>query len=358
MSTALELKKLYHKGKKRKILVILSLFLVLLIAIVVSVSLGAGSPRLSEAMQTILARIFPTLGFDPGSTVCQTIILDLRLPRIVLAIIAGAGLAAAGAVMQGTLRNPLVSPYILGCSAAAGFGASISIVFGIGFVTAFSGYLTVVNSFIFSLLALFIIYVFARIKGMRVETVILAGVAINYLFSALTSLIQYISPSSEKVQSVVYWLMGGLSSAMWNNIILMLPIVAVCLVIMMLQSWDINTMSMGQDVATSLGVNPKRVLTICMLVAALATSTIICFTGVIGFVCLVGPHIARMLIGSDHRFLIPCSALVGSCVLLFSDTVGRLVIMPTELPVGIITSLLGVPFFMYLMMKRKRANWG
>lgn len=358
MSTTLELKELYQKGKKRKVLAIISIFLALLIAIVVSLSLGAGSPRFSEAVQTILAKIFPTLGFDPGSEVCQTIILDLRLPRIVLAVIAGAGLAAAGSVMQGTLRNPLVSPFILGCSAAAGFGASISIVFGIGFVTAFSGYLTVVNAFIFSLLALLIVYTFARFRGMRIETVILAGVAVNYLFSALTALIQYIAPDAESVRSVVYWLMGGLNDALWSNILLMLPVVVACIVVMMWQSWNINTMSMGQDVAKSLGVNPRKVLTICMIVASLATSTIICFTGVIGFVCLVAPHITRMLIGSDHRFLIPCSALVGSCVLLISDTVGRLVIMPSELPVGIVTSLLGVPLFMYLLMKRRRASWG
>jgi iron complex transport system permease protein len=357
MTTATELKQLYHKGKKRKILAILSIFLALIIAGVISISLGAGSPGFAEATQVILSKLFPFLNINPGPSLTQTIILDFRLPRIVLALIAGAGLAASGATMQGVLRNPLVSSYILGISSAAGFGAALALVLGIGVIAGFGGYLVIVNAFLFSLLAMVIVYGVARIRGITTETVILAGVAISFLFSALISLIQYLAPEQDALHAIVFWLMGGLSAATWDGILVVLPIVVLTVALMMQQSWNINVLSMGEEVATSLGVSSKRVLTITMVLETLATASIIAFTGVIGFVCLISPHVARMLIGSDHRFLIPCSSLIGACLLLCSDTVGRLVIQPVELPVGIVTSILGVPFFIYILATKRRQNW-
>jgi iron complex transport system permease protein len=357
MSTASELKQLYHKGKKRKILAILSIFLALILAVVISVSVGAGSPGFAEASRVILSKLFPFLNIDPGPSLTQTIILDFRLPRIVLALIAGAGLAASGATMQGVLRNPLVSSHILGISSAAGFGAALAIVLGVGVLSGFGGYLVIVNAFLFSLLAMVIVYGVARLRGITTETVILAGVAISFLFSALLALIQYVAPESEALHAIVFWLMGGLSAATWNGILIVLPIVIVTVALMVQQSWNINVLSMGEEVATSLGVSSKRVLTITMVLETLATASIISFTGVIGFICLISPHVARMLIGSDHRFLIPCSSLIGGCLLLCSDTVGRLVIQPAELPVGIVTSLLGVPFFIYILASKRRQNW-
>jgi len=357
MSTAAELKRLYNKGKKRKTLVLLSLFIALLVSIVVSISLGAASPGFTEALQAIFSKLFPFLNINPGSQITQTIILNLRLPRIILAIIAGAGLAAAGATMQGTLRNPLVSSYVLGISSAAGFGAALAIVFGIGVLTEYGGYLVIGNAFLFSVLAMVIVYGIARLRGMSSETVILVGVAVGFLFSALLSLIQYVAPEYKAVSAVVFWLMGSLTSATWGGILIILPIVAVTVLLMVQQSWNINVMSMGEDIATSLGVNSKRVLATNMVLETLATASIIAFTGVIGFVDLIAPHIARMLIGSDHRFLIPCSALVGAFMLLCSDTVARLVLSPSELPVGIVTSLLGVPFFIYILVSKRRQNW-
>jgi iron complex transport system permease protein len=357
MTTAAELNSLYKKGKKRKILAIVSIFLALIVAIVVSVSLGAGSPRFNEAMHVIFAKLFPTIGINPGTRLTQTIIMDLRLPRIALAIIAGAGLAASGATMQGVLRNPLVSSYILGISSAAGFGAALAIVFGVGVIAGIGNYLVIANAFVFSMLAMLLVYGIARLRGISTETIILAGVAIGFLFSALLSLIQYIAPEHEAVRAVVFWLMGGLNSATWESIMIVVPIVVITVVLMVFQSWNINVLSMGEDVATSLGVNSKRVLAITMVLETLATATIIAFTGVIGFVCLISPHIARMLIGSDHRFLIPSAALIGAVLLLCSDTVGRLILQPAELPVGIVTSLLGVPFFIYILVSKRRQSW-
>jgi iron complex transport system permease protein len=357
MSTASEVKRIYVKGKKRKVLVILSAFIALLIITVISVSLGAGSPRFMEAARVILSKIFPSLEINPGSKITQIIILELRLPRIVLAIIAGAGLAASGATMQGVLRNPLVSPYILGISAAAGFGAALAIVFRIGVFGPYTGYIVVGNAFIFSLLAMSMVYSIARLRGITPETVILAGVAVGYLFSAMLSLIQFIAPEYEALRAIVFWLMGRLFTAKWEDILIVLPMVLVAIALMMRHSWDMNVMSLGEETATSLGVNSRRVLVICIASGAFATASIISFIGAIGFIGLVSPHIARMLVGSDHRFLLPCSIVLGACLLLCSDTLARLVLMPSEVPVGIVTSLIGVPFFLYLLLSRRRLFW-
>jgi iron complex transport system permease protein len=357
MTTTADIKKIYSKGKKRKLLAIFSIFIAIIITIVFSISYGAGSPRLNEAFQVIISRSLPFLNLDPGSPLAQTIIWDIRFPRIAMALIAGAGLAAAGVTMQGVLRNPLVSSYVLGISSAAGFGAALAIIFGIGVVSFLGGYLVIGNAFIFCLFAMIIVYSIARIRGMSSETVILAGVAVGFLFSALLSLIQYISPEDKAVSAIVFWLLGGLYTATWEKILICLPIVAVSMILMWTQSWNINIMSMGEDVAMSLGVNSRRVLTVNMLLETITTASIIAFTGIIGFVDLIAPHIARMMLGSDHRYLIPCSIGVGAFMLLASDTVARLIIMPTELPVGIITSLLGVPFFIYLLVSKRRKSF-
>jgi iron complex transport system permease protein len=259
--------------------------------------------------------------------------------------------------MQGVLRNPLVSPYILGISSAAGFGAALAIGLGIGVVTQYSAYVVVANAFIFSIIAMLMVYGIARMRGITPESVILAGVAVGYLFSALLSLIQFVAPEHEAVRAVVYWLLGGLSSASWESILMILPIVLVTTIFMIKKSWDINVMSLGEEVATSIGVNSRQVLVVCMALGTLATASIISFTGVIGFICLVSPHIARMIIGSDHRFLLPCSLLMGALLLLCSDTLARLVLMPAEVPVGIITSLMGVPFLLYLLLSKRRQMW-
>jgi iron complex transport system permease protein len=355
--TVEDLKQMYRKGVKRKVLVLLSLFFSIIVAALISISLGAGSPRFKEAVEVILSKVFPFLKIGSVSETVQVIVWDLRLPRVLLAVVAGAGLAASGATMQGVLRNPLVSSYILGVSAAAGFGAALATVFKIGIIVGYGKYLIITNAFAFSMLSMLMVYGIARLRGITSETIILAGVAVGYLFSALLSLIQYVAPEHEAVRAIVFWLMGGLHVATWESITVVSPIVLLTVILMVQQAWNINVTCMGEDVAMSLGVNPKRVIVVTMVLESLATATVIAFTGVIGFVCLISPHISRMLIGTDHRFLIPCSALMGGLLLLCSDTVGRLILMPAEVPVGVITALLGVPFFLFILLSRKRKMW-
>lgn len=331
--------------------------MILLITMLVSISVGAGAPTFMDAVKVISSRIFPFLNINPGSELTQSIILDTRLPRLLLAVIAGAGLAASGASMQGVLRNPLVSSYTLGISAGAGFGAALAIVFQLGVFTQYPAYVTVANAFLFSMIAVLFVYVIARLRGITSEAIILSGIAVGYLFSAALSFIQYVAPVHEAVRSVVFWLLGSFVNATWTSVFIVLPFVAVTVFFMIRYSWDLNVMSLGEETAASTGVNSKRILTIYLILVTIATASIVSFTGILGFVCLISPHIARMLIGNDHRFLIPCSILVGSVLLLCADTLARMVLYRSDIPVGIITSLLGIPFFLYLLLSRKRRNW-
>ncbi len=346
-----EAKEVYAKLTARKVLFIVVGLGGLAALVLVSTSLGSADLGVSSVASAIAARIFPFLNLEVSSKV-DVIVWDIRLPRIVLGIVAGAGLAISGAAMQGIMRNPLVSPFTVGISSAAGFGASVAIIFGAG-VVGVQKYLVISNAFVFALLAAFLVYSLARIRGMRPETLILAGIALMYFFSAATSLLQYIA-SQEELHAVVHWLFGSLTGASWENIMVVSIIFACCLPFLIKYSWDLNALVAGDDVATTLGVNTRRVRTVCMALATLITAGIICFTGIIGFVCLVAPHITRMIIGADHRFLLPCSCILGGLLLLGADTIGRTAFQPTTIPVGIVISIIGVPFFVYLLLRTRK----
>jgi len=346
-----EAKEVYAKLTARKVLFILVGLGGLAALALVATSVGSADLGVGSVASAIAARIFPFLNLEVSSKV-DVIVWDIRLPRIVLGIVAGAGLAISGAAMQGIMRNPLVSPFTVGISSAAGFGASVAIIFGAGMVGS-GKYLVITNAFVFALLAAFLVYSLARIRGMRPETLILAGIALMYFFSAATSLLQYIA-TQEELHAVVHWLFGSLTGANWENILVVSIIFACCLPFLIKYSWDLNALVAGDDVATTLGVNTRRVRTVCMALATLVTAGIICFTGIIGFVCLVAPHITRMIIGADHRFLLPCSCILGGLLLLGADTIGRTAFQPTTIPVGIVISIIGVPFFVYLLLRTRK----
>ena len=318
---------------------------------ILAASWGAASITAGDVLKAVLSKLMPFTGVEP-SKLAETIVWSLRLPRISMAIVAGAGFAVSGAAMQGILRNPLVSPFTIGISSGAGFGASLAIVLGVGFVES-GKYLIIGNAFFFSLLSACLVYGVARLKGVSPETLILGGIALMYLFSASTSMLQYIA-NEHQLQGVVFWLFGSLASATWNNLAIVVSVLLICLPFIMKYSWDLNALSTGDEVAMSLGINASRVRLVIMLLSSLITATIICFTGIIGFVCLVAPHITRMIIGSDHRFLIPFASIVGALLLLAADTVGRTLFAPTELPVGIVTAFIGVPMFLYLLITKRR----
>lgn len=337
----------YKESLKGKNVSIVVLLFALFLLVFLSLGLGAAKIEWKELVTILASRLQ-----GPVAGAKTHILMTIRLPRVVLAIIGGMGLAVSGTVIQAVLRNPLASSYTLGVSSGAGFGAALAIGLGMGIWGG--NYIVVGNAFFFGMVSMFLVYAIARIKGAAPGMLILAGIAIHYLFTALIAIVKYMV-EFEILAGIVFWLMGGLNLASWENIAIVLPLVLIpSLILIFGYSWDLNAISSGDEVAVSLGVDPERTRIAVLTLATLITSVIIAFTGIIGFVCLVGPHIARMMIGSDHRFLLPFSCLTGAVLLLGADTVARTVIQPTELPVGIVTALLGVPFFLHLLIRNKR----
>lgn len=347
-SAAAQVEEIYLRSVRRRLLFIGGAAVAL--AGVVVFAIITGTANISP-VDSLMAVFNP----DGVSEFAAMVVRTLRGPRIVMALIAGAAFAISGTTMQGVLRNPLVSPYILGLSHAAAFGAGLAIVYGVGFVAG--EYLIVINAFVFGLAAMFLVYGISSFRGVTPETVILAGVAVGYLFSAAVAALKYFAPTHEQLREIVFWLMGGLITITWEKVFIVLPVVVCCLGVMAWLAWDLNIMTAGDEVATSLGVNTRRVTIISLVVATLATTTVIAFTGVIGFIALVAPHITRMMVGTDHRYLLPASCLVGALLLLLADTAARTVLSPSELPVGILTAAIGVPFFLYLLMRRRKTIW-
>ncbi|MGF3523103.1 MAG: FecCD family ABC transporter permease [Candidatus Bathyarchaeia archaeon] len=345
-----------EKRKYRKLLLRRSLFLifcVILLLAVAGVSLTLGSAEMSffDAYAAIFARFSPDLFHV--TPLADTVIWTLRLPRMLLAVLAGASFAMSGSTTQAILRNPLATPYTLGVSAGAGLGAAIGIIVGRGII---DGPLLIVgNAFIFSIIPVFVILLMIKRRGASPETIILSGIAIMYIFSACTTLLQYFAESNA-VSATVFWTIGDLSRAAWWQLPYILSAFIFCFIINLRLAWDLNIMKMGDDSAKSLGVEVDRVRIIVLLTACLSTAVVVSFTGAIGFICLVAPHICRAVIGGDERLLIVSSSLFGAILLLFADIVARRLIAPIVLPVGAITAFLGGPLLLYLLIRRKRIN--
>jgi iron complex transport system permease protein len=333
--------------KKVLFLAVISVLLVLVMGI--SVTIGSYDMTVADVYRIIAGGIL-----NPGNTTADLVVWNVRLPRILMGVLAGAGLGICGAVLQAVLRNPLASPFTLGIASAATFGASLAIILGAGFVDG--AYLVVINAFIFTLLSSFIIYGLAYAKQFTPGAIIMAGIAISYLFGAMTSFLQYIG-TADALQQVVFWTMGSLGKANWVSIEIVTAILAVTVPLLLWYAMDLNVMGSGDEAAKSMGVDITRVRTVTLVVTSLITAGIICFTGTIGFIGLVGPHMCRMIIGPDHRFLIPASAIMGALILISADAVARTLFAPQVIPIGIMTSFIGVPFFIYLFIKRRGMYW-
>jgi iron complex transport system permease protein len=278
------------------------------------------------------------------------LLIDLRLPRIALAIVTGAALSTAGASFQGTFRNPLAEPYLLGVSAGAALGATVAIVWKP--LASLGIYTLPLLAFVGAIFAAFLVYRLATFAGRtRSASLLLSGVAVG---STLTALMSFLMVTTQRdLHTVVVWLMGGLTTATWNKVYITAPVVAAGFVYMMLMARRMNLLLMGEERARELGVDSQRTRRNLMIVASLTTAMAVAFSGLIGFVGLMVPHIMRLLVGPDHRRLLPASALFGALLLLLADTVARTALAPAEIPVGIITAAVGGPFFLYLLRRRK-----
>ena len=334
----------YKKYIKKKIYTGFVLTIILLVVILLSLNTG----NFNIGITKLISLFFHV---EKDQTLFH-ILVNIRLPRVFNALLAGAALSVSGAIMQNLLKNPLASPFTLGISHGAVFGAAVAITLNKGVILTCSTFTVVFFAFVGALLTMLIILLIASVKGFSAYVLILAGVALSALFASLTMLLQYFS-TDEEVASIVFWTFGDLNKTTWNNIYLMLFIIVPVLIYLILKSPKYNITLWDDATAMSLGINIKLLKITGLILACLITSTIVSFMGIIGFIGLISPHIIRLIIGNDYRFLLPYSIILGSIILLLSDIIGKIILAPATIPVGIITSLLGVPIFLYILLRNK-----
>ncbi|MGH2330743.1 FecCD family ABC transporter permease [Thermoanaerobacter mathranii] len=338
----------YNKYIKRKVFIILLTVLLTLAISIYAINAGSAGLSVYDVMKTILGK---------GEERFQIIVWNIRMPRILSAIVAGIGLSVAGCVTQSILRNSLASPFTLGISQGAAFGAAVAIiVFGAGSTTnpdsviVNNPYLVVFFAFLGSMASTIVVLMLAKSFRVTPEAMVLAGVALGSLFSAVTMILQYFA-DDVRVASVVFWTFGDIGRVSWKDLGIMSVVVGISLIYFMFNRWNYNALDSGEETAKGLGVDVEKVRLLGMFVSSLIAAVITSFVGIIGFIGLVAPHIMRRLIGGDHRFLIPASSVMGGLILLASDTLGRTIISPIVLPVGAITSFLGAPVFLYVLSR-------
>lgn len=342
----------YNRYIGKKWLVLILLAALLLAGILVSISVGSSGLHLSEILRVL---------FGGGEKASQTIIFNVRMPRIATGIAVGIALAMAGCVMQNVLRNPLASASTLGVSQGASFGAALAIIyFQVGTqisnastnaITFTNPYTVVICAFLGGITTTILILFLSRVSGVTPSVMILAGVAISAMFTGATTIIQYFSDDN-KVAAAVYWTFGNLGRASWKEISLIFILSTAAFIYFIFNRWNYNAMESGTNTAKSLGVNVDMLILISMTISTLISATAIAFVGTISFIGLIAPHIVRRFVGNDYRFLIPCSALMGAVIMLAADIASRMIKAPAILPIGALTSFLGAPLFLYLIIKQ------
>lgn len=342
--------KEYRSYIKKKSWFILICVLILFFIAIAAANIGA----IKISSFDVMRYVFTHNTYGQGR-----IVWDIRMVRIFACILTGIGLSVAGVIMQSILRNPLASPYTLGLSSAAAFGASFAIIFlqaGSSFTSVVSisnPYITTICAFLFSLLATALILILTKVTRVTAETMVLAGIAISAIFTAGLTLMQYVA-SSIQLANIVAWTFGDMGRATWRWDIIVFVVLLPTVLYFIYRRWDYNAIDSGEETARGLGINTERERIIGMVLSALISSVIVSFFGIIAFIGLLGPHIARMIIGGDHRYLIPAAMVIGAIIMLVSDIVGMNILSPMVLPVGIITSMLGGPMFIYLLIRRYR----
>ena len=342
----------YFIGKK--VLIMLLLIVTLITSVLISISIGSSGLTIREILQAIIGQ---------GTVQTNSIVWNVRMPRIITAVVVGSALALAGCIMQNVLRNPLASSSTLGVTQGASFGAAFAIVFlstGVqinssmaSIVSTSNPYIVTICAFIGGIVTTSVIIGLSRFAKVRPSTLILAGVALSSLFTGGTTLIQYFADDVE-IASVVYWTFGDLGRAGWNQIGVIFYVTLIAFIYFSYNRWNYNAMETGAETAKSLGVNVDGLILVSMIVCTLISAISVAFVGSINFIGLVSPHIARRFVGSDYRFLIPASAITGSIVLVLAELVSRTIASPSILPIGALTSFLGAPLFLYMIYKKER----
>lgn len=339
----------YRAVTGRKLPILLLLAATCVVTLTADVLVG---PSGLTPADVLLALISPGTA-DPATYV---IVWTLRLPVALMAIVVGATLGVAGAEMQTVLDNPLASPYTLGVSTAAGFGAALAIVLGVGLAPVSREYLVPFNAFVFSLLTCLLIYFVGKTRRVSAESMVLVGIAMLFFFQSLLSLLQY-RATTEALQQIVFWLFGSLTKSTWPKLGLVTAFLVVIFPVLMGDAWRLTALKLGDAKALGLGINVERLRLKTFVLISLLTAIAVSFVGTIGFIGLVGPHMARMLVGEDQRYFLPVSALAGAA-LLSAASIGSKVFIPGAVfPIGIVTSLIGIPFFLSLIFSRKAGSW-
>ncbi len=341
--------ELYRHMTGRKLSLLLLLTLAVMAMLLADIATGPAWLSIPEILRAIWAP-------DTVAPATSVIVWNLRLPIALMAIVVGASLAIAGAEMQTILGNPLASPYTLGISAAAGFGAALAMVAGVGVLPLGEHFIVPANAFLAAMLTCLLIYSIARKANLSAETMVLAGIAVLFLFQSLTALLQY-AASEQQLQAVVFWLFGNLFRTTWPKLAISATILLLAVPVIARNAWQLTAMRLGDEKARSLGVDVEKIRLKTFIVVSVLTGAAVCFVGTIGFVGLAGPHIARMLVGEDQRFFLPAAALAGALLLSSASVASKLIIPGAILPIGIVTSFIGVPFFISLMLKKRSGYW-
>ena len=349
------MRKTGNKGTKRRVTVLLLSGAVLVLVFLFSFSIGRyGVPAL-EVVRILFHRFLTLTGLDrvlpmavTWTAEMETVVVNIRLPRIVMACMVGCSLSAAGAAFQGVFQNPMASPDILGASSGAAFGAALAILLGL------SSRLITAAAFAGALLTVLLVFLIAqRAPGLKVVNLILGGIMVGALFNAGTSYLKLVADPSNQLPQITYWLMGSLSGTKLGDFpFAALPMV-IGLVPLLLLRWQLNLLTLGESEAKALGVRTEPVRAVLIVCATLVTAASVSFSGMIGWVGLVIPHLSRKLIGSDHRGLVPCSMLTGAAFLLLVDDVSRN-LLAVEIPIGILTAVIGAPFFIWLITRKEK----
>ncbi|OWY27353.1 FecCD family ABC transporter permease [Herbaspirillum robiniae] len=335
--------------RRRRLWLAAAAVALLLLMALASLCLGARGIAPGEVLRILLLPQRWQAGIADAP---RAVLLELRLPRTVMALAAGAGLALSGAAMQGITRNPLVSPYTVGISPAAAFGASLAILAGAG-GHAFGPYLIVAAAFACAVSCAAMVLAFAALRGVSATMLVLGGVGLTYLFGALTASVQFVA-SEQQLAAIVQWSFGSLNGITWREVSVCGVVLLACAPVLLAHAWALNAFAAGgDDAAAALGFPVRRVRAVVTVAAVMTTASIVSFTGVIGFVGLVAPHIARLVVGGDHRWLLPFSAATGALLVLAADLAGRLLFAPVIIPVGIVVAYIGVPLFLHLLLSSR-----
>lgn len=336
-------KILYDNIVSKKIYIIIFLVIAIAVSFIVNIFVGSAGLSLRETIASIFGYCDP---------VNYVIVWDIRMPVALSAILIGVALGVGGCEMQTILNNPMASPYTLGISSAASFGAALVIILNIHISALFDSILISLCAFFFSMLASFTIFTFSKKFNWDRGVLILFGIALNFLFNSLTTFLQFIADEND-LQSFVFWSFGDLTKITWQQILILFIVVTVIYLLFFKKSWQLTAVTLGDSAALSLGIDVKKLRRRVIVMISVLSATSVSFAGTIGFVGIVAPHIARMLAGEDQRFLLPISALVGALMLSVASILGKVLVPGVILPIGLVTSVVGIPFFIYLILQHR-----